>query len=63
MKLLLALSMTIALSASATAATNTAREEAINECTAQARTMGYTPRTVKWVNFVKDCMVDRDVNS
>jgi len=54
--------LVIAVSGSAIAA-DSQGETAIKECTAQARTMGFMPNTVKWINFVKDCMVDRDVNS
>jgi len=62
MKLLVAFGLVIAIGGGAAAA-DSPRETAIKECTAQARTMGFTPTTVKWINFVKDCMIDRDVNS
>ena len=47
---------------SADASALSERERALAECRAQAQAMNHVPKTVKWNNSVKDCMVDRGFN-
>lgn len=45
--------------ASAASATQRAHARAQAECTQQAMQMGLRKKTIRRVNFIKDCMIDR----
>jgi hypothetical protein len=53
---------TLALCGVASANTVEMRNQALQQCMSQARADGHMPKTVKWRNAVKDCMIDRDFN-